>query len=95
MYYLVRLGAGAWAAAMGKGEAGRFPGFLGKLKVAAALAKGGLSATALVPRMLVKRRDVRTFRKLSPREVRKLLLAHRIRLREISEQESERIRRAR
>jgi GT2 family glycosyltransferase len=85
-YYLVRLAAGAWAAATGKGEAARFPGLRGKLRIMAALLKGGFSATLLVPNMLRKRRQVRTFRKLPPRAVRKLLMANRIALREISEQ---------
>lgn len=85
-YYLARLGAGAWAATTGRGEAARFPGARGKLMIAAALLKGGISAMALLPRMLLKRRDLRRIRKLKPRDVRRLLLAHRITLREISEQ---------
>jgi GT2 family glycosyltransferase len=85
-YYLARIVAGAWAASAGLGEAARFPGIRGKLTIAAALLKGGLSALVLVPRMLRKRREVRRYRKLNSRETRKLLMAHRITLREISQQ---------
>ncbi len=86
VYYLARLGAGMWAAATGKGEAGRFPGIRGKLRIATALVKGGLSGLMLAPRMLSKRRQLRRFRKLSPSQVRRLILRHRISLKELSQQ---------
>jgi GT2 family glycosyltransferase len=85
VYYTARMGAGAWAAVRGRGEAARFPGLGGKLKIATALLKGGLSALVLAPKMLRKRRDLRDFRKLSSAEVRRLILSNRISLREISE----------
>lgn len=85
-YYLARVTAGAWAAMLGKGEAGQFPGITGKLRVATALLKGDLAAMRMLPRMLRKRRQLKRLRKMSPREVRSMLLAHRITLRELTQQ---------
>ena len=86
VYYALRLGAGAWAAVTGQGEVGKFPGLRGKLQAALALLKGDLAALPLIPRMLAKRRGIERFRKLSPREVRKLILAHRIPLKQLMRQ---------
>jgi GT2 family glycosyltransferase len=86
IYYAMRLGAGAWAALMGQGEVGKFPGLRGKLQVALALLKGDLAALWLIPRMLGKRRGIERIRKLSPREVRKLILQHRIPLKQLMRQ---------
>ncbi len=85
-YYLTRLAAGLWAAATHKGEVGRFPGLSGKTMAALSLLKGDLAALRLLPRMLAKRRAVRRIRKLSPREVRTLILEHRIPLKQLTEQ---------
>jgi len=85
-YYLMRLVAGLWAALWGEGEVGRFPGIGGKIRAALALLKGDLEALALLPRMLAKRRTVNNFRKLSPGEVRRLILDHRIPLRQLMRQ---------
>jgi GT2 family glycosyltransferase len=85
-YYLARLGASLWAAVRNRGEVGQYPGIRGKLQAALALAKGDLQALKLIPRMLSKRRSVNQIRKLSPREVRKLILRHRIPLKELTEQ---------
>jgi len=85
-YYLMRLAAGLWAALWGEGEVGRFPGIGGKIRAALALLKGDLEALALLPRMLAKRRTVNNFRKLSPGEVRRLILDHRIPLRQLMRQ---------
>ncbi len=84
-YWLARMAAGMWAGATGKGEVARFPGFAGKLRVMLALLKGGLSALPLLPRMLRKRGDLRRLRRLKPREVRRLILSHRITLKELSQ----------
>jgi GT2 family glycosyltransferase len=84
-YWMARLAAGGWAAATGRGEVARFPGITGKLRVALAMIKGNLSAIPLIPRMLAKRRSLRRLRKLTPSEVRRLILSHRISLRELSE----------
>lgn len=86
MYYLARLAAGAWAAARGKGEARNFPGCTGKLRIATALLRGDLNALRLLPRMLRKRREINRYRKLSAREVRRLILQNRIPLRVLSRQ---------
>ena len=86
MYYAMRLGAGAWAAVQGQGEVGKFPGFGGKLRAAFAMLKADLDALRLAPRMLAKRRAVDRIRKLSPGEVRKLILANRIPLKQLTRQ---------
>jgi hypothetical protein len=65
---------------------GHYPGVSGKLRAALALLRGDLEALRLVPRMLRKRRQVNRFRRLSPREVRKLILEHRIPLKQLAEQ---------
>jgi GT2 family glycosyltransferase len=85
-YYLARLAAGLWAAVRHKGEVGRYPGLRGKLAAVLALMKGDLQALILLPRMLRKRRAVNQLRKLSPREVRKLIFQYRIPLKQLTEQ---------
>ncbi len=85
-YYLVRLGAGLLAAARGRGEVSRHPGLRGKLQVATALLRADLSAFPLLPRMLKKRRELSQIRRLSPSQLRRLLLSHRISLKELTEQ---------
>jgi len=85
-YYLARLAAGSWAAIRNKGEVGRQPGVRGKLQAARALLAGDLAALKLLPRMLRKRKSINRFRKLSPRQVRQLILQYRIPLKQISEQ---------
>ena len=85
LYYLARLMAGAWAAARGRGEIARYPGAAGKLRAAAALLMGDLGALRRLPRTLRKRRALRSIRKLTPRQVRALILGHRIPLRALSE----------
>jgi GT2 family glycosyltransferase len=86
VYYGIRLGAGVWAALTGQGEVGKYPGMRGKLEAALAVLKGDWQAMALLPRMLAKRREVERIRKLSPREVRRLILEHRISLKELMRQ---------
>lgn len=82
-YYAMRLAAGLWAALAGEGEVGQFPGIGGKVRAAVALLKGDLEALALLPRILAKRRGIERIRKLTPSEVRRLILDHRIPLREL------------
>lgn len=86
VYYGIRLGAGVWAAITGQGEVGKYPGMRGKLQAALAVLKGDWQAAPLLPRMLAKRRDVERIRKLSPREVRRLILEHRISLKQLMRQ---------
>jgi GT2 family glycosyltransferase len=85
-YYALRLAAGFWAALHGRGEVGGYPGTGGKLRAAWALIRGDLESLVLVPRMLRKRAGVNRFRKLRPREVRRLILDHRISLKQLTEQ---------
>lgn len=85
-YYLARIVSGIWEAAHGRGETALYAGAMGKLTVAAALVRGDFQALALLPRMLRKRREVEGIRKLSPRQVRRLILENGISLRELSGQ---------
>ncbi len=85
-FYFARLCAGIWAAARNRGEAARFPGATGKLTIALAMLKGDWQAVKLLPGTFKKRREIEKFRRLSPREVRRLLLRHRVSLKELSEQ---------
>ena len=84
-YYGARLAAGAWAAVRNRGELARYAGVSGKLRAALALLAGDLAAMALIPRMLRKRRDLQRIRKLSDSELRRLILRHRIGLRQMME----------
>ncbi len=85
-YYLARITAGLWAALRNKGELRRYQGPAGKLSAATALLRGTLSALPMIPSMLRKRRSFRSKRRLTPRQIRRLLLHYRISLKEISEQ---------
>jgi GT2 family glycosyltransferase len=84
-YHLARIGAGMAAALRGKGEIRRYPGPKGKLTAATALIKGTLSALPMIPSMMRKRRAFRSKHRLSPKQVRRLLLRFRIPLRDLSE----------
>jgi hypothetical protein len=84
-YHLARIGAGMAAALRGKGEMRRYPGTKGKLTAATALIKGALSALPMIPSMMRKRRAFRSKHRLSPKQVRRLLLRYRIPLRDLSE----------
>lgn len=83
--YLARLIAGALAAAKGKGEAGKFPGLKGKLRLAWGLMLGSLSSLPLIPKMLWKRWQFRKLRRLNGTQVTSLLWKFRISLKELSE----------
>lgn len=85
-YWVARIGAGMWAALRNRGEVRHYRGATGKLTAARALLAGTLSALPLLPRMWSKRRALRPLRRLSASQMRRLLLAHRIPLRELSEQ---------
>jgi GT2 family glycosyltransferase len=84
-YHLARIGAGMAAALRGKGEIRRYPGAMGKLTAATALIKGALSALPMIPSMVRKRRAFRSKHRLSPKQIRRLLLRFRIPLRDLSE----------
>ena len=83
-YYVCRLVAGARAALGGEGETALFPGISGKLKLIAGLLLGDLAALWMIPRMLAKRPALRPIRKLTGRQVRALILEHRIALRDLT-----------
>jgi len=86
LFFALRIGAGAWAALRGRGEAGRIPGMGGKLRAFLAVLKGDLEALQMLPRTWRKRRALKPLRRLGDAEVRRLLWQHRIRLGELSEQ---------
>jgi len=84
-YFAARLAGGLVAAAGGKGEMARFPGFVNKLCLASAVLAADLAALPMLPRMWHKRRQVRRIAKLKPGDVRRLILAHRISVRALVE----------
>jgi len=86
LYYLARLASGLWEAAHGRGETALYRGVKGKWTIAASLLRGDFQALPLLPRMLRKRREIERVRRLSPRQVRELILGNRITLRELSAQ---------
>ena len=84
-FLLARIVAGMWAAVRNRGEMRHYPGMGGKFTAALALLRGTAQAVPLIPTMLHKRRALRPKRRLTGRQIRKLLLANRIGLRELSE----------
>jgi GT2 family glycosyltransferase len=84
-YYATRIVAGMWAALRNRGEIRRYSGTTGKLSAAMAFLRGTVSALPLIPRMLRKRRAFRSKRRLTSSQIRRLLLRHRITLKELSE----------
>jgi hypothetical protein len=86
VYLLARVGAGTWAALRNRGEIRHYPGWTGKWTAAWALLRGTLSALPRIPRMLSKRRRLRPLRRLTSRQMSRLLRSHRIPLKELSEQ---------
>ncbi|SPE34719.1 Glycosyl transferase, family 2 [Candidatus Sulfopaludibacter sp. SbA6] len=82
-YLVARVAAGMAAARRGTGDTAHFPGFRGKWSMARALIRGDLAALRMMPRTLRKRAAMRSIRRLSPVEVRRLILAHRPSLREM------------
>jgi GT2 family glycosyltransferase len=84
VYFAARLVAGAAKAGRGEGDTAHFPGIGGKLRIARALAVGNWRALRMAPRMLRKRAEISKLRRLAPREVRRLILAHRLTLREVA-----------
>jgi len=81
-YFAARVAAGLWAARRGAGDTAYFPGARGKWKMARAFVKADLGALKLLPRMWRKRKAVDRLRRLSPAQVRRLILAHRLSLKE-------------
>lgn len=85
-YYLLRLSAGVSAGLRGQGETRRYPGWAGKARMALALLRGDCEALYLLPKILMKRKEIGRFRKRSDAEVLDLLRRHQISLKEISTQ---------
>jgi GT2 family glycosyltransferase len=84
-FYLARLLAGAWAALRNKGEIAKYRGLAGKIRAGYALLKGDLVALWMAPRILRKRKEVRRIARLSPREVRQLIMENRLSLKAMME----------
>jgi len=84
VFSLARLTAGLLAAHRGTGDTAQFPGWRGKWTMACAVVRGDLAALRLVPRMLRKRAAIRRIRRLTPAELRRLLWAHRLPLKEVA-----------
>jgi GT2 family glycosyltransferase len=84
VFFAIRLVAGAAMAGRGAGDTAHFPGIAGKLAMARALVRADWQALRMAPRILRKRAEVERLRKLSPREVRRLIWANRLRLREVA-----------
>lgn len=84
-YFALRLAGGLMAAAGEKGEMARFPGIWGKLRLAGAVALANFAAVAMLPRILRKRRAVRRLAKLTPAQIRRLILNNRISVRALVE----------
>lgn len=82
LYFAARVAAGVGASRRGGGDTAYFPGARGKWQMARAFLKGDLGALWRLPRMLRKRSEIRRLRRLSPAEVRRLILAHRLSLKE-------------
>ncbi|MEO8028265.1 MAG: glycosyltransferase family 2 protein [Bryobacteraceae bacterium] len=84
-YLIARIAAGMVASMRNRGEMSRFPGIAGKARIAWALIKADCSAMVRIPATLRKRRQFRP-RRLSPLQIHRILMRHRISLKEISEQ---------
>ena len=84
-FLLARIVAGMLATLRNRGEMRHYPGMAGRLTAALALLRGTASAIPQIPAMLRKRRGLREKRRLTGRQIRKMLLANRIGLRELSE----------
>lgn len=83
-YFAARLAASASMAQRGEGDTAHFPGWRGKLRMAGAVLRGDFQALALLPRMLSKRSQIARIRKLTPREVHRLVLANRLGWKEVA-----------
>jgi GT2 family glycosyltransferase len=84
-WFLARLAGGATAGLRGRGEAGRFAGAGARFRMTAALLRGFAAGVAMIPLTWRKRRAMQSLRRLGPREVRQLVMQHRISLRALSE----------
>ncbi|MBI3698160.1 MAG: glycosyltransferase family 2 protein [Acidobacteria bacterium] len=83
-YFALRVAAGAFGAAAGRGEAARFRSEQGTVVLVKCFWRANLAALAGLPHMLAKRREVARIRRLSASEVCALLRRFRIRLRDLT-----------
>lgn len=86
LWWTLRVGAGIVAALRGRGETRRFPGAAGKWVLARSILRANLEAAKMVPSMLRKRQELRRIRRLDGKQIRELLLRHRISLKALTEQ---------
>lgn len=86
-FYALRLLRGVWSAFLGKGESARHAAERGKLGLAATLLKADLEAVRMIPRMLAKRREIASFRRLSTIDIFRLMWRFRISLKTLMEDE--------
>ena len=84
VFFTVRAIATAVKAGRGAGDTAHFPGAAGKWRMTRAILRGQWRALRMAPVILRKRREVSRMRKLSPRQLRRLLLAHRLRLKDVA-----------
>jgi GT2 family glycosyltransferase len=83
LFFAARLAFGLVAAHRGVGDTAHFPGLAGKWRIACAVWRGQMEALRLVPRVWRKRAAIDPIRRLSAGQVRHLIFAHRLRLREV------------
>jgi hypothetical protein len=83
LFFVTRIAAGVVLGQRGAGDTAHFPGWSGKCKMAWALLRGHLQGLGLAPRMWRKRPGLERFRRLDARAVRRLILSHRLRLRDV------------
>jgi GT2 family glycosyltransferase len=84
-YFVARMAAGLWAGLTGRGEAAKFEGVGGKLRIAAGLARGIGAALLLIPRTLAKRKAFQAHRKITNKQLKELIITHKISLTTLSE----------
>ncbi len=84
VYFLARLAAGVLLAGRGAGDTAHFAGWSGKFAMAGALIRGDIAALRMAPRILRKRDAMRRMRKLPPADVRRLIFAYRLPLKDVA-----------
>jgi GT2 family glycosyltransferase len=84
LFFAVRLAAGVVIARRGEGDTAHFAGWRGKMSIAAALFRGDAAALRMTPLMLRKRSKIAAIRQLSAAQVRRLILSHRLRLKDVA-----------
>jgi GT2 family glycosyltransferase len=84
LFFAVRVAASLVKSGWGSGDTAHFPGLRGKWSMALAILRGDWNALLMAPRMGRKRAAMGRFRRLSPAEVRRLLLHYRLSLRDVA-----------